>query len=165
MTDTKTMAFPFAIVNGRVAVTTNATDQLTNRVFSVLATQPGERVMRPNYGCDMGQFDFDIGDELEQAEMLDEAQRAVLTWEPGAVLRDVSFAGPVDANGNLTVNITYVPAGSGDNSAVVTQQVTLGILNAGGVTDLGAGDSLSALGGSTSPAVSVPQSRTFGTLE
>jgi phage baseplate assembly protein W len=152
----QSIAFPFSFVNGRVGVTTNTEDQLTNRVVSVVGTQLGERVMRPNYGTDMVRFDFGLGDEIDRAAMEQEASRAVSQWEPGARGVTVVFADAPDQYGNLYATVSFTPSGSG--VGVVTQSVLVGVLASGSVVETGAPTASPSIGASST-------TRYFGTQE
>lgn len=162
----RSISLPFAFVNGRVATRTDSNDQLTDHVFSVLGTQVGERVMRPAYGADLMQFDFGDGDELERSAMEVEAQRAVATWEPNAVVDEVTFDSRPDSRGNLYATVTYHP--SGNAVGVVTQSILVGVLNGGLVTETGApfnDPTVEGQGSTSAPILANPTDRFFGTVE
>jgi len=147
-------------------VRTDSNDQLTDHLFSVLGTQLGERVMRPAYGSNMMQFDFGDGDELERAAMEVEAQRAVATWEPNAVVDEVVFDARPDARGNLYATVTYHP--SGNSVGVVTQSILVGVLSGGSVIETGApvtDPTVEGQGSTSAPILANPTDRFFGTVE
>ena len=101
------MAVPFSIdANGSVATTTNVGQILHQRVLSVLGTQPGERGMRPNYGCDIQRFAFSLGDELVKAEMRASVDNALKKHCPDALLVSLE-ANPPTEDGLFLVVVTY----------------------------------------------------------
>ena len=74
-------------------------------VFLLLTTRPGERVMRPDYGCELHRLVFDTNDETTAGLAMHYVRTALKRWEPRAdVLR-------VDAeqveDGRLDVVVEY----------------------------------------------------------
>lgn len=51
-------------------------------IFLLLSTSPGERVMRPDYGCDLRQLVFSPNDETTAGLAVHFVRRALLMWEP-----------------------------------------------------------------------------------
>ncbi len=51
-------------------------------VFLLLSTSPGERVMRPDYGCDLRQLVFSPNDETTAGLAVHYVRRALQMWEP-----------------------------------------------------------------------------------
>lgn len=87
-----TITIPFSIdITGAVATTTSEGRQLLDRVQAVVATLPGDRVMRPTYGVNTTKFLFQPSRELAEAEIRDEIAAGVARWEPSAVVRQVTF--------------------------------------------------------------------------
>ncbi|MEP7105252.1 MAG: GPW/gp25 family protein [Chloroflexota bacterium] len=51
-------------------------------ILLLLTTRPGERVMRPDYGCDLYQLAFWPNDDTTAGLAIHFVQRALATWEP-----------------------------------------------------------------------------------
>ena len=51
-------------------------------IYLLLRTRPGERVMRPEYGCDLHQLLFAPNDETTAGLAIHYVQRALDLWEP-----------------------------------------------------------------------------------
>ena len=51
-------------------------------ILLLLTTRPGERVMRPDYGCDLYQLAFWANDDTTAGLAIHFVQRALATWEP-----------------------------------------------------------------------------------
>jgi len=51
-------------------------------VLMLLTTRPGERVMRPNYGCELDQLVFSPNDDTTAGLAIHLVRRALRRWEP-----------------------------------------------------------------------------------
>ena len=55
----------------------------------ILGTTPGERPMRPEFGCRIHDFIFGLADGTTANEITAEVKRALLRWEPRIDVEDV----------------------------------------------------------------------------
>ncbi len=55
----------------------------------ILGTTPGERPMRPEFGCRIHDFIFGLADGTTANEITIEVKRALLRWEPRIDIEDV----------------------------------------------------------------------------
>ncbi len=53
-------------------------------IMLLIATRPGERVMRPDYGCDLQRLVFEPGDETTAGLAIHYVRRALQRFEPRA---------------------------------------------------------------------------------
>ncbi len=51
-------------------------------IFLLLLTHPGERVMRPDYGCDLGRLQFSPNDETTAGLAIHYVRQSLVRWEP-----------------------------------------------------------------------------------
>ncbi|MCA9948324.1 MAG: GPW/gp25 family protein [Anaerolineales bacterium] len=51
-------------------------------VLLLISTRPGERLMRPDYGCDIFQLVFSPNDDTTAAIAIHYVRQALLRWEP-----------------------------------------------------------------------------------
>jgi phage baseplate assembly protein W len=56
----------------------------------ILLTEPGERVMRPTFGCGLGQFLMEPNTIATRALIAAEVRRAIELWEPRVQLKEVT---------------------------------------------------------------------------
>jgi uncharacterized protein len=76
-------------------------------ILLLLSTRPGERVMRPDYGCDLHRLVFSPNDDTTAGLAAHYVRSAVETWEPRVEVLHVD-AGAVDADpGSLEVLLTF----------------------------------------------------------
>jgi phage baseplate assembly protein W len=88
--------------------------EIQEAIRLILATAPGERPMRPEFGCAIGEFVFAPADAATAGLIAYEVRVALERWEPRIDLHDVrvDFAGAAD--GVLHINIRYALRGSND---------------------------------------------------
>lgn len=114
---------PFAIdASGGVQVTADQGLQQLDRVQALVATLPGERVMRSTYGVPSTQVLFSP-QEVSAAQIQLMVRNAAATWEPSAVITSVTSS--VNANlGLVNVNVQVArndtPGAEAANTRVVT---------------------------------------------
>jgi phage baseplate assembly protein W len=51
-------------------------------ILMLLATRPGERLMRPNYGCHLGRLVFSPNDDTTAGLAIHYVRQAIERWEP-----------------------------------------------------------------------------------
>jgi phage baseplate assembly protein W len=73
----------------------------------LLSTRPGERIMRPEYGCDLHRLVFEPNDETTAGVAIHHVRRAIERWEPRVEILDLD-AGPDPENpGRLEIVLEY----------------------------------------------------------
>lgn len=77
-------------------------------VFIILGTRKGERVMRPDFGCDIHQYVFGTMDFTSMRMMERSVTEALVRWEPR--IREIEAdAVQSDQDGNLVlIQIRYI---------------------------------------------------------
>lgn len=108
----KGISFPFR--KGATSFPQTVTDNelVQQSILQILGTVKGTRLMRPQYGANLWAFLFEPNDAVLAAAIREEVLTAIATFEPRAVLQDVTVA---RADSTVTVTIKYV--------VVLTQQV------------------------------------------
>jgi len=101
------LAFPLAVDRrGSIALARDEQD-IDQAIQLILGTAPGERPMRPEFGCGVHDFVFDSIDANTIGNMEEAIREALLRWEPRIDVRDVRFDASEAVNGLLTIDITY----------------------------------------------------------
>lgn len=67
--------------NGRVAMV-NGGDSVRQAILLLLTTRPGERVMRPDYGCNLQVLLFSPNDDTTAGLAIHYVRQALERWEP-----------------------------------------------------------------------------------
>lgn len=73
----------------------------------LLSTQPGERVMREDFGCDLNSVAFDEMDQSLVNAITSVISNAILYYEPRIMLNDLLVSENKDQRGALFINIDY----------------------------------------------------------
>jgi phage baseplate assembly protein W len=100
-------AFPLG-VNQRGGIALARREQeLEQAMRLILSTYPGERPMRPEFGCRLRDYVFRPTNMQTIAELMNEVQKALLRWEPRVDIEAVNvFPSPED-NNLLYIDIQY----------------------------------------------------------
>jgi hypothetical protein len=101
------VSFPLSVDRrGDLALVSGEQD-VDQAIAIILSTAPGERPMRPEFGCGVHDYVFDTIDAATVGRMTVEIRDALDRWEPRIEVEDVDFdLTEVDA-GTLNINITY----------------------------------------------------------
>jgi uncharacterized protein len=101
------LSFPLAVDRrGAIALARDEQD-IDQAIQLILGTAPGERPMRPEFGCGVHEFVFDSIDANTIGNMEEAIREALLRWEPRIDVRAVRFDSSEAVNGLLTIDITY----------------------------------------------------------
>lgn len=92
--------------SGDVRLVAGETD-IAQAIELILSTAPGERVMRPEFGCGIQRYAFATIDTTTLTMIEDDVRDALATWEPRIELLDVTAALTDPDAGKLTVEIDY----------------------------------------------------------
>jgi phage baseplate assembly protein W len=101
------LAFPLQVDRrGGIALARDETD-IEQAIELILATAPGERPMRPEFGCGVHDYVFDSID-ASTVGLMEEAIRGALDrWEPRIVVETVDFDLSRVGEGALQIEIGY----------------------------------------------------------
>lgn len=91
---------------GRVAMTADA-DDIRQSLHILLSTAPGERVMRPEFGCGLKNHVFANVSHGAIVQMKDLIERAILFFEPRITLTDIQVSDQDIADGRLDISLHY----------------------------------------------------------
>jgi Bacteriophage baseplate protein W len=101
------LAFPLQVDRrGGIALARDETD-IEQAIELILATAPGERPMRPEFGCGVHDYVFDSIDATTVGRMELAIRDALDRWEPRVVVETVEFNLDEVADGRLIIDIGY----------------------------------------------------------
>jgi phage baseplate assembly protein W len=101
------LAFPLQVDRrGGIALARDEMD-IEQAIELILATAPGERPMRPEFGCGVHDFVFDSVDASTVGRMELAIRDALDRWEPRVVVETVEFNLDEVADGRLIIDIGY----------------------------------------------------------
>jgi phage baseplate assembly protein W len=112
-------AFPpeFSLKDGAAVLVRGQAD-ITQSLQILLSTQLGERVMHPDFGCNLQQFVFEKVNTTTITYLRDTIETAILYHEPRIVVEQVSVEQRV-AEGVLMFEIIYVISATNTRSNFV----------------------------------------------
>lgn len=101
------LSFPLRADQRGALALAHGVDDIEQAILVILGTAPGERPMRPEFGCAVHDFVFDTID----AEMIGRVEAAVhvalARWEPRIGVTDIYFDLTDVDQGRLMITITY----------------------------------------------------------
>jgi uncharacterized protein len=101
------LAFPLQVDRrGGIALARDETD-IEQAIELILATAPGERPMRPEFGCGVHDFVFDTIDASTIGKMELAIREALDRWEPRVIVETVEFDLDEVSDGRLIIDIGY----------------------------------------------------------
>src|SRR5436309_1688559 len=85
---------------------TQSEENIQDSIWIILATAPGERVMRSDFGCGIHDLVFAVNDAATTGRIVVEVRHSVIRWEPRIDVLDVTVK--VKGRGEvLLINIHY----------------------------------------------------------
>ena len=101
------IAFPLQVDRrGGIALARDEQD-IDQAIELILGTAPGERPMRPEFGCGVHDFVFDTIDANTMGNMEQAIREALRRWEPRIEVTGVDFDLSQSGSGLLTIDIRY----------------------------------------------------------
>ncbi|QEC48465.1 GPW/gp25 family protein [Baekduia soli] len=101
------LAFPLSVDHrGAVAMARGEAD-VEQALEIILGTAPGERPMRPEFGCEVHDFVFDAIDAAMVGRMETAIRRALDRWEPRVEVTGIDFDLGSVGEGRLDITIGY----------------------------------------------------------
>ena len=90
------------------------TREIEEAIRIILATSPGERPMRPDFGCAIHDFVFAPADAATAGQIAFEVRSALDRWEPRITVLDVLVTANAADTGTLHIEIRYSIRGTND---------------------------------------------------
>jgi phage baseplate assembly protein W len=85
----------------------------------ILETAPGERVMRPDFGCRIHELVFASHDAATEGLVIHYVEEALERWEPRVDLQEVNVARDLVQDGALRIEIRYQVKDTHDDRSIV----------------------------------------------
>lgn len=104
----KGFAFPVEINHSGAIALSEFERSVSESIRIILGTSKGERVMRPDFGCDLNELVFAPNDSRTIALAKHYVEEALTRWEPRIVLRDVVVESDPDAENRVNIRIHYL---------------------------------------------------------
>jgi hypothetical protein len=112
-------SFPLATdATGGVALAAGDAD-LERAIRLILGTAPGERAMRPEFGCGIYNYVFETADATTAGRLSWEVKEALAMWEPRIDVDDVFVTVDDFDHNTFYLDIRYTQKGSYDPRSLV----------------------------------------------
>ena len=82
-------------------------ESIRQAIFLLLSTRPGERVMRPTYGCDLFRLVFSPMDETSIGLAIHYVRQAIQLWEPRVSILGLDASRSQSDEGVLVLELHY----------------------------------------------------------
>jgi phage baseplate assembly protein W len=99
--------FPVGVntASGRIAMSESEQD-IRESIRIILATAPGERVMRPDFGCGIHDLVFSTISSATVGLFESRLREAIIKWEPRVEVLQVDISTREASNGKLEIQLT-----------------------------------------------------------
>ena len=88
-------------------------------ILMLLTTTPGERVMRPDYGCDLQELVFSPNDPTTHGLAIYYVRRAIRRWEPRVEILFLDATANEDDPGRMDIYLEYRLKRTGHREKIV----------------------------------------------
>lgn len=82
-------------------------EDIRQSLFLLFSTSPGERLMKPEYGCDLHAVVFERFNASTESRLIDMLATAILRFEPRIITEDISLLMRDPYQGRIDINIQY----------------------------------------------------------
>jgi hypothetical protein len=100
-------AFPVAIDRTGAFSFARHEQSIEQSIRLILSTSPGERVMRPDFGCTVNDLVFAPNNSRTLALVAHYIEEALVRWEPRIILKEVVAESDDDDDTRINVRIEY----------------------------------------------------------
>jgi phage baseplate assembly protein W len=113
------IAFPMRVdQSGSIATSSGASD-IDSSIRMILTTAPGERLMRPAFGCKIWELLFEPINANTLGLMSEAVKEAIGRWEPRVTLEDVRLDPSGQHAGEVLIEIDYLIRTTNDRRNLV----------------------------------------------
>lgn len=115
----KGLRFPVSVnLNGGVS-SSQLEENVRQSLFIILGTAPGERIMRPDFGCRIHDLMFAPNNDITAARAEVYCEEAIYKYEPRVEKVTCTASANPDQPNRLDIRIEYVIAGKNDKRNLV----------------------------------------------
>lgn len=82
-------------------------ENIQQSIYLIIMTKPGERVMRPDFGCEIHNFMFENIDYTTLSRMKQAVEEALIRWEPRITDTEVTVVDAVREQNAVELQIAY----------------------------------------------------------
>ena len=113
------LSWPLTVDQSGSLATSSGADAISSSLHMVLDTAPGERLMRPLFGCRIWNLLFEPINANTLGLMSEAVHEAVGRWEPRVELQDVRVTADQSDQGRVLIHIDYIIKTTNDRRNLV----------------------------------------------
>jgi uncharacterized protein len=116
----KGWAFPPGFsLESKTSLTVSDEQDIQESLIILLSTRLGERIMQPQYGCDLHSIVFEKADKSTITFLRDSIESAILYHEPRIRLLDIRVSPAPDQDEQILIDIIYLVRATNTRSNLV----------------------------------------------
>jgi hypothetical protein len=112
-------AFPTTLDSRGAVALTNEENELVQAIYIILSTAPGERVMRPDFGCRIHEYIFAPANTSTAAAVEQVVRAALDRWEPRIILTEVTVTPSPETYGMLMIELNFTVKATREDTSLV----------------------------------------------
>lgn len=110
--------YPLSIEKGKIEFS-EGENSIKESILIILGTVKGERIMRPDFGCEINELVFSPNNTQTASLFEFYIQQALMKWEPRIEVLDVDAYPDADENNKINIKIDYMIKTSNAKSNLV----------------------------------------------
>lgn len=111
-------AWPVEIDGTNLTLSKNSAEDIKKNLSLLFNTQPGERLMRPDFGCDLNQFMFENYSEGLISEIASTIKVSISRYEPRVAIDAIDIVVKTRIPITLDIHLNYHILGSAELQAI-----------------------------------------------
>lgn len=113
------LSFPVRLDDRNLLSTVGGDAAIRQSIYIIVMTVPGERVMRPDFGCEIHTLIFHPANEETAALAARYVREALSRWEPRIVIQELTVTPGGAELGELFIQLRYEIKGQHDPRSMV----------------------------------------------
>lgn len=127
---------PFSVSrNGGISATANPDTQINQHVNTLLATEPGERLVMFDYGLPTRSLLFENGANLIALGITEQVRSKMSQYEPGVLIERLDVEPSPEGSGLAEVRLDYTRRESPLSPSGIARNTNTAVINVGGTVD------------------------------
>ncbi len=99
--------FPIALDRGNTIALAQYEEKIRQSILIILSTAKGERVMRPDFGCDIHERVFGVIDASMLTLIRSDVEEALILWEPRIEVLSITLVTEALSEGRIDIQVEY----------------------------------------------------------
>lgn len=101
------VGFPLRLTSEQKLESAIYEDDIRQAIRIILGTNPGERLMRPDFGAGLNQFVFEPVNTTTMAQVKTRVEEALIDWEPRIDIDEVKVSADSSDRNTLLIEVQY----------------------------------------------------------